>query len=153
MDTPAQALEKLKHFCSYRDRAHSEVKDKLKQLGIREGDANDIMATLITGDYLNEERFARSFARGKFRIKKWGRKKIIQALKSKNVSPYCIRRGLEEIDEDEYRQILARLASDKYSLLKNEQYLNRKYKTMQYLLAKGYEADLVGETVRKLQQK
>lgn len=150
MDTPSQALEKLKHFCSYQDRCHSEVKEKLWQLGLWGDDADQIMATLITEDYLNEERFARSFARGKFRMKKWGRKKITQALKAKKVSDYCIRKGLEEIDEEDYMESLTKLASGKYRLLKNEQYLRRKFKTSQYLLSKGYENELIREVMEEL---
>lgn len=150
MDTPSQALKKLQHFCSYQDRCHTEVKEKLRQLGLRGDEADQIMATLITEDYLNEERFAKSFARGKFRMKKWGRGKITQALRFKGISVYCIRKGLEEIDEDDYREALFRLASDKYNILKGEQYLRRRYKTTQYLLGKGYEPELIREILAEV---
>lgn len=152
MDTLDQALEKLKHFCSYRDRAHIEVKSKLHQLGVWGEDVDEIIAALITEDYLNEERFARSFARGKFRMKNWGRKKIIQTLRFKQISPYCIRKGLEEIDDEEYMKTLTKLATKKYATLKSEQYLRRQYKTTQYLLSKGYEADLVRDAVQALRK-
>lgn len=150
MDTPSQALKKLQHFCSYQDRCHTEVKEKLRQLGLRGDEADQIMATLITEDYLNEERFAKSFARGKFRMKKWGRGKITQALRFKGISVYCIRKGLEEIDDDDYREALFRLASDKYNILKGEQYLRRRYKTTQYLLGKGYEPELIREILAEV---
>lgn len=143
-------LEKLKHFCAYQDRCHSEVKAKLQQLKIWGNEADEIMAALIMEDYLNEERFTRSFVRGKFRMKQWGKNKIIQALKSKFISDYCIRKGLEEIDEEEYYKILEKLASEKYRSLKSEQYLRRRFKTIQYLLAKGYEAALVNERLKKI---
>jgi regulatory protein len=153
MDTPDRALEKLKRFCSYQERSHSEVKAKLRQLGIWGNDAGEIMATLIGEDYLNEERFARSFARGKFRMKNWGRKKIVQSLRFKQVSDYCIVKGLEEIDAGEYEQTLRKLACQKYDSLKTEQFLRRQYKTTQYLLAKGYEPDLVREVIGELKNK
>lgn len=150
MDTPSQALEKLRHFCAYQERCHAEVSDKLRQLGLWGPDADEILATLINENYLNEERFARSFARGKFRMKNWGRKKITQALNLKKISPYCIRQGLSEIPEDAYRQTLKKLARDKYEALRKEQYLKRRYKTIQYLIAKGYEPDLVREVLDDL---
>lgn len=150
MDTHDQLLEKLKHFCAYRDRAHSEVRDKLRQLGVWGDDAGEIMADLITADYLNEERYARNFARGKFRMKQWGRKRIIQMLKLKQVSDYCIRKGLQEIDEKAYLTTLATLTAQKYDSLRGEQYLRRQFKTRQYLLSKGYEPDLVGDAIREL---
>lgn len=151
MNNPA--LEKLKHFCSYQDRCHAEVKTKLYQLRIWGNEADEIMAVLITEDYLNEERFAHSFVRGKFRMKQWGRNKIKQALKQKQISAYCIRKGLEEIEEEEYSQTLKKLASDKYLSLKNEQYLRRRFKTTQYLMAKGYEPDLIHEILKAITDK
>lgn len=147
MDTPRQALEKLKHFCAYQERCHTEAREKLRQLGIRGGEADGILAALIEEGYLNEERYARSFARGHFRLKKWGKEKISRALASKEVSPYCIRRGLSEIPEDEYLDTLAALARGKYASLRDEQYLRRRFKTYQYLLSRGYEASLVREAL------
>lgn len=147
MNTFDQVLDKLKHFCSYRDRAHTEVKSKLYELGVWGEQADEIIAALIQENYLNEERYARSFARGKFRIKNWGRRKIVHALKFKQISPYCIKKSLEEIDEEEYIKTLTQLATDKYQSLKKNQYLVRQYKTTQYLIAKGYEPDLVREVM------
>lgn len=143
-------LHKLKHFCAYQDRCHAEVKAKLNQLKIWGNEADEIMAALITENYLNEERYARSFVRGKFRMKQWGRNKIKQGLKQKQISEYCIRKGLEEIDEEEYLQTLRKLASDKYLSLKNEQYLRRQFKTTQYLMAKGYESNLIQEILKEI---
>lgn len=147
MSTP---LDKLKHFCAYQERCHSEVKAKLGQLRVWGNEADEIIAALITEDYLNEERFARGFARGKFRMKQWGRNKIRQALKEKNISAYCIKKGIEEIDEQEYRRTLEKLASDKYQSLKKDQYLKRKFNTIRYLLSKGYETALIQETIEKI---
>jgi regulatory protein len=140
----------MQQFCAYQERCHKEVKDKLWDLGLREKDRDEIIATLITDGYLNEERFARSFAGGKFRMKKWGRRKIVQALHRHQISPYCIARGLEEIPETDYHDTLCKLASDKYALLKKEPYLKRKHHTYRYLLGKGYEGELIGEVLDDL---
>jgi regulatory protein len=141
--TKEQALQKLKHYCAYQERCHNEVKEKLYDLGIWKKDHDDIIATLIEENYLNEERFAIAFAGGKFRIKKWGRVKIKYELKQKQVSEYCIKKALKQIQEDEYEKVLEKLAIEKYASLKNEQYLIRKKKTMNYLIARGFEIDLV----------
>lgn len=141
--TKEQALQKLKHYCAYQERCHQEVKEKLFQLGIWKHDHDEIIATLIEENYLNEERFAIAFAGGKFRVKHWGRVKIKYELKQKQVSEYCIKKALKQIDEEEYVQQLKKLADEKYSSLKAEQYLVRKKKTMDYLVARGFEIDLV----------
>lgn len=145
-----QALQKLKHYCAYQERCHSEVKEKLYQLGVWKKDHDEIMATLIEENYLNEERFAIAFAGGKFRIKHWGRVKIKYELKQKQVSDYCIKKALQQMDEEEYLSVLNKLAKEKYAALKNEQYLIRKKKTMDYLLAKGFEPELSKNIVDKL---
>lgn len=147
--TKQQALQKLKHYCAYQERCHNEVKEKLYNLGVWKKDHDEIIATLIEENYLNEERFAIAFAGGKFRIKHWGRVKIKYELKQKQVSEYCIKKALKQIEEEEYLKILSKLAKEKYASLKNEQYLVRKKKTMDYLIRKGFEMDLLREVVEK----
>ncbi len=147
--TKEQALQKLKHYCAYQERCHSEVKEKLYQLGVWKKDHDEIMAALIEENYLNEERFAIAFAGGKFRVKQWGRVKIKYELKQKQVSEYSIKKAMKQIDEEEYLSVLNKLAKEKYAALKSEQYLVRKKKTMVYLQAKGFEADLVRKAVEK----
>lgn len=141
--TREQALQKLKHYCAYQERCHQDVKEKLYSLGVWKRDQDEIMATLIEENYLNEERFAIAFAGGKFRIKGWGRVKIKYELKQKQVSDYCIKKALKQIDEDEYQTQLQKTAVDKYNALKGEQYLIRKKKTMDYLIVRGFESQLV----------
>jgi len=138
-----QALQKLKHYCGYQDRSHSEVKEKLYSLGVWKKDHDEIMAALIEENYLNEERFALAFARGKFRMKQWGRVKIKYELKQRQVSEYSIKKALKQIDEEEYMTSLKKLAEDRYASLKGEQYLVRKKKTIDYLMQKGYETGLI----------
>jgi len=138
-----QALQKLKHYCGYQDRSHSEVKEKLYSLGVWKKDHDEIMAALIEENYLNEERFALAFAGGKFRMKQWGRVKIKYELKQRQVSEYTIKKALKQIDEEEYMTSLKKLAEDRYASLKGEQYLVRKKKTIDYLMQKGYEPGLI----------
>jgi len=141
--TREQALQKLKHYCRYQERSHSEVKEKLYSLGVWKKDHDEIIAALIEENYLNEERFAIAFAGGKWRIKQWGRIKIKYELKQKQVSDYSIKKALKQIDEEEYMKILQKLAKEKYAALKNEQWIVRKKKTIDHLLAKGYEPELI----------
>lgn len=142
--TKEQGLQKLRQYCAYQERSHYEVTQKLWDLGVRRAEHPEIIATLIEEDYLNEERFAKQFAGGKWRMKEWGRRKIYYALKEKQVSEYNIKKAMKEIDEEAYLKKLKELAKEKYEALKDEQYLVRKRKTMDYLLQKGYEPDLVG---------
>lgn len=147
--TKEQALQKLKHYCAYQERCHSEVKEKLYSLGVWKIDHDEIIATLIEENYLNEERFAIAFAGGKWRIKQWGRVKIKYELKQKQVSEYSIKKALKQIDEEEYLKVLSKLAKEKYAALKNEQYLVREKKTIDYLLKKGFESELVKRVTEK----
>ena len=109
--TPEQAVPKIKQYCAYQERCHSEVRDKLYSFGLHKNDVEEIISTLITENYLNEERFAIHFAGGKFRMKQWGKIKIKQALKYKQVSDYCIRKALKEIDAHEYEKTFQKLVS------------------------------------------
>lgn len=147
--TKEQALQKLKHYCAYQERCHSEVKEKLFNLGVWKKEHDEIISTLIEENYLNEERFAIAFAGGKWRVKQWGRVKIKYELKQKQVSEYCIKKALQQISQEEYLAVLKKLADEKYASLKAEQYLVRKKKTMDYLLNKGFEMDLVRGLVGK----
>lgn len=151
--TKDQALQKLKQYCAYQERSHYEVKQKLWDLGVRRAEHDEIASTLIEENYLNEERFAKAFAGGKFRMKDWGRKKIYYALKEKQVSEYNIKKGMKEIEDEDYQKKVQTLAEKKYELLKNEQYLVRKKKTMDYLLQKGFELDLITKVINEIKDK
>lgn len=147
--TKEQALQKLKHYCGYQERCHQEVQQKLYDLGVWKKDHDEIIAALIEEDYLNEERFAIAFAGGKWRMKQWGRVKIRYELKQKQVSDYSIKKAMKEVPEEEYLQTLKELADEKYASLKSEQYLVRKKKTMDYLMQRGFEMDLVRKVMEK----
>ena len=145
--TREQALQKLKHYCAYQERSHSEVREKLYTLGVWKKDHDELIATLIEENYLNEERFAIAFAGGKFRIKQWGRVRIRYELKQKQVSEYCIKKALNQFSEEEYFATLEKLAKKKLVALKGEHYLVKKKKLVDYLVAKGFEIDLIKQVM------
>ena len=151
--TKEQALQKLRHYCSYQERSHYEVIQKLWELSIKKSEHDEIIATLIDEDYLNEERFAIQYAGGKFRMKDWGKKKILYGLREKKVSDYSIKKALAAIDEEDYMKTLNKLTEEKYNSLKGEQYLERKKKTIDYLMQKGYEYELVNKVLSYLAEK
>ena len=148
--TPEQALQKLRQYCAYQERSHYEVEQKLWELGQPGKVHATLIAKLIEDDYLNEERFAIQFAGGKFRMKDWGRKKILYALREKKVSEYSIKKAMKEISEEAYLKTLESLAEKKYALLKGELPALRKKKTMEYLITKGYEPDLVYRVLNRM---
>ena len=143
-----QALQKLRHYCAYQERCHNEVKEKLYAFGLHRKEVDESIAQLIEEDYLNEERFAIQFAGGKFRMKQWGRIKIKYALKQRQISEYCIKKALKEIDVEAYHATLLKLSEQKWSSLKNERNIfARKSKTRDFLLQRGFESDLVNEVI------
>lgn len=146
---PLQALEKARNWCAVQERCHSEVRSKLFDWGIREETAEQLISQLIAEGFLNEERFARAYARGKFRIKHWGRIKIVQGLKFRKISPYCIRKGLEEIEEEEYRQTLRGLFEKRCREVKERNPWTRKAKIFSYLAGKGYEPEQIRELLQE----
>lgn len=144
---------KLRYYCAYQERCHVEVREKCWELGLRGEDIENAIAHLVEDGFLNEERYAKAYAGGKFRMQQWGRKKISMMLKQKQVSDYCIRKGLAEIDEEDYMQTLQQLAEKKYHLLRSEQYLKRQYKTLQYLLQRGFEQELARAAIEQIAKK
>lgn len=148
--TKEQALEKIRHYCSYQERCHKEVKDKLYTYGLRTDEVDQIIAEMIENNFLNEERFAIQFAGGKFRMKKWGRIKIQYELQQKRVNSYIIKIALKEIDEKNYLETLQKLAERKCNVLSNEHKLVRQSKANAYLLQKGYEQRLISEAINRI---
>lgn len=149
-----QALQKIRHYCGYQERCHTEVKEKLYSFGLFKQDVEEMISTLIEENYLNEERFAQHFAGGKFRMKQWGRRRIEYELKQKKLSDYCIRKGLKEIDEKDYRETLENLAEEKWKQLEGEENLfSRRKKLSDYLVHKGYEYTYISEIVLSISNK
>jgi regulatory protein len=137
-------------YCNYQERCHKQVRNKLYDLGATTTEVQQLITDVIEAGLLNEERYARSFARGKFRIKRWGRIKIRQHLKADQVSDYCIKKAMLEIDGDEYTTVLLRLAEKKWNELERENVSARKMKTFRYLLQKGFEADFINDTLKEI---
>jgi len=148
--TVDEALQKLMHFCAYRDRSQKEVETKLDEMRMIPEAKEKIIITLMQENFLNEERFARSFVRGKFRIKKWGRIKITQELKKKEISSPIIKLGLSEIKESDYRTTLYELAEKKLNLINEPNSFKKKGKLADHLLRKGYESSLVFDCVNEI---
>ena len=145
-------MQKLRQYCAYQERCHAEVKEKLYSFGLHRKEVDESIAQLIGENYLNEERFAIQFAGGKFRMKQWGRVKIKHALKQKQISEYCIRKAMKEIDEDDYVAALKKLSEEKWKTLRSEKNTFIKMrKTRDFLLQRGYENDLVNEAIATLQ--
>jgi regulatory protein len=144
--TKEQALQKLKHYCGYQERCHSEVISKLYDLGVYKNEQDEIISTLIQENYLNEERFAIQFAGGKFRMKQWGKTKIKYELKGKQISEYCIKKALATIPTADYLQTAQKLFDAKSNTLKSEKNIFiKKRKLQDYLMQKGYEISVIKE--------
>jgi regulatory protein len=140
--------EAIRNYCNYQERCHHDVRYKLVSLGARGDELEQILTELIEEGLLNEVRFAQSYVRGKFRYNGWGRVKITQALKQKMLSDYCIKKGLQEINEAEYTSTIQHLVKQKWQSLKTERHAAiRKQKIFRYLLQKGYEYDLINKAL------
>jgi regulatory protein len=149
--TPDQAFPKAKHYCAYQERCHSEVKDKLYSFGLNKKEVEEIVSKLVEENYLNEERFALQFAGGRFRMKHWGKVKIRYELKQKQVSDYSIKKALAAIDSASYQKTFYKLFEDKLKMLKGEKNIFTKKKKIQdYLLQKGFEADLIRSMINDM---
>ena len=139
-----EELKSILHYCKYQERCHAEVRNKLYELGFTSVDVERLLTELIATDVVNEERFARAFARGKFRMMQWGREKIKIELKQRKISDYCIKKALTEIDSDEYDNTLNKLTIKKLIQLKTDRSeASKKGKLYRYLVQKGYERDIV----------
>ena len=144
----AQAWEKIRHYCAYQERCHSEVKEKLNEFGMDYSESEQLISRLIEENYLNEERFAIHYAGGHFRMRKWGKVKITHALRQKGVSAFCIKKAIADIDQDEYFAVLEKLAGEKWKTIKTGTLYVKRFKCKQYLLQKGYESNLADEVLK-----
>ena len=150
--TPEQAFQKLKQYCAYQERAHEEVKTKAYGYGLRKVDVEVLLSQLIQEGYLNEERFARLFAGGRFRAKKWGKVKIGYELKARKVSEYNIRMALQEIPEADYQKTAEQIASKKWKSIRGQgvNTYTRQSKTRAYLQQRGFETSVIAAALRRL---
>lgn len=141
------ALQKMMHYCAYQERCHQEVRSKLITLEIYGDDLEEIIAELITENFLNEERFAKAYAGGKFRVKKWGKVRIRQELKKRKISDYCIKKAMQEIDEEGYEAGLYTLIEKKRKTEKEKNEFILKGKLAKYAISKGFESHLVWQVL------
>lgn len=145
-----EARKKLEYYCSYQERCHKEVEQKLKGMKMIPEARNIIMLHLMENDYLNEERFAKTYVRGKFKIKKWGRRRLVLELRKKDVSKVNINLALKEIEEPEYTEVFNELSEKKANSLRESNILRKKQKLRDYLLYRGWETHMVYERVNSL---
>jgi len=148
-----EAWAKIQHYCAYQERSHREVKEKLYTYGLYKNEVEELLVRCISEGFLNEERFARSFAGGKFRVKKWGRLKIENELKQHGLSKNCIARGLKELNPDDYTKTLFFLMTRKIARSKLLHYKTLKNKVTSSAIGKGYESELVWSLLEELIKK
>lgn len=148
--TVNEATKKIEYYCTYQERCHKEVIDKLKGYGMFPQAIEHIVGHLIKEKYLNEERFAQNFARGKFGTKKWGKNRIVNGLKSRGISRFNIQSALNEISEKDYMETLDTLARKRLAEIKENHPQKRKKKLADYLLYRGWESDLVYKKIKEL---
>ncbi|MDX1903366.1 MAG: regulatory protein RecX [Thermonemataceae bacterium] len=146
-----EAIKKMAAFCAYQERSQEEVRQKMyKEYSLDEEAVEFVIAELIGQNFINEERFAKTFASSKFRLKKWGKIKIKQALRQHHLSEYCLRQALAEIPDEAYEETLRILLEKKNKQIKDANLLKRKQKLLQYVSTKGYEMDISIELIREL---
>jgi regulatory protein len=148
--SPAVAFEKISSYCAYQERSHKEVRNKLYAYGLHKADVEEILTRLITEGFLNEERFAKAFAGGKFRMKKWGRNKIAHEMEAHGISPKCIQKGLNEIDGSDYTKTLKSLLKKKLEQTRESNPYKKKNLAARYVIGKGYEPEYVWEIMKEI---
>ncbi|KUO67374.1 MAG: recombinase RecX [Lutibacter sp. BRH_c52] len=148
--TVDEATKLMENFCAYQERCHKEIEQKLHDLQMIPEAKEKIILHLLQHNFLNEERFSKAFARGKFSIKKWGRIKIVNELKFRNISPYNIKTALKEIDDIDYLRTLKKIAEKKWVLIKEPNAFKKRSKMLNYLSSKGYESEIIYEVMNGL---
>ncbi len=148
--TVAEATQKLEYYCSYQERCHDEVYGKLRDMGMIPQAIDIITVHLIENGFLNEERYACSFARGKHRMKSWGKIRIVNELKYRHISKYNIDKALQEISPEEYLETFHKTSESQWINIRESNYLKKQKKFCDFLLRKGFESDLVYSKMQEL---
>ncbi len=143
-------MQKLRRYCAYQERCHDEVRTKLHSLKVYGLELEEAVSQLVEEGFLNEERFARAYAGGKFRMRKWGRVKISGELKKRHISNYCIDRALAEIPEADYMAVMRQLIRSALQRYKQRDAFNAAGKTAAFMVQKGYEPDLVWREIKDI---
>lgn len=145
-----QARLVIKKYCAYQERSQRQVRERLQKMGLIEEAANLLISECIQENYLNEERFARAFVRGKHNIKKWGRKRLVLELKHHEISDYVLRAAMSELDDESYDEQLEELAQKRWNAVTEQNAYKKGKKVVDYLLRRGYESDAVWNVVHQL---
>ena len=148
-----EAQSKLENYCAYQERCHKEIVEKLRGMNMIPQAMDLIIVHLIDNKYLNEERFACSFARGKHRIKHWGKIRIVNELKFRKISQYNITTALKEITAEEYNNNFHTLADRQWENIREINAIKKRKKFCDFLLRKGFESNLIYEKVKDLEGK
>jgi len=148
--TVDEIKRKLENYCVYQDRCHKEVEQKMWEFNLIPEAKELILLSLMKDNFLNEERFSKSYARGKFRIKSWGKQRIIRELKFRDISAYNIKTGLKEIDEAEYLKTIYRVTENRNEVISEPNIYKRKKKLIDFLMRKGFENDLIFKVVAEV---
>ena len=147
-----EALKKIEHYCAYQERCHDEVVQKLRTMKMDADEIDTIIVKLIQDNFLNESRFACSFARGKHRIKFWGKNRIVNELKFRNISQYNINLALKEISNEEYLDTFDKIALRNWDSIKETNLQKKRKKFCDYLLRKGFESNLIYDKAKELER-
>lgn len=145
-----KVLDRLQRYCAYQERCHQEVRSKLLNIQVYGDDLEEVMMKLVQDDYLNEERFARSFARGKFRLKKWGKMRILAELKRRDISDYCQRKAMTEIDQEEYLETARKLGEKLMKEYSGQPAYVQKQKIIRRMATRGFEFELIHSILASL---
>lgn len=148
--SPCEAKQKIYRYCAYQERSHKEVRDKLYEYGLYRDEVEELLSALITEGFLNEERFAKAFAGGKFRMQRWGRIKILNELEARGLTSNCIKIGMKEIEDADYLQTLREILKRKLNQIDEENAFVKRDKLARYAIQKGFEPDLVWPEVKIL---
>jgi len=147
-----EAKLKIEHFCTYQERCHEEVTSKLWSMKMTAEEINEIIVHLIEQNYLNESRFACSFARGKHRIKHWGKIRIMNELKMRKINQTLINLALKEISPEEYIETFENLSERNWQSIQETNSLKKRKKFCDYMLRRGFESNLIYDKVRELEK-
>jgi regulatory protein len=145
--TVDEIKRKLENYCVYQDRCHKEVEQKMWEFHLIPEARELILLSLMKDNFLNEERFAKSYARGKFRIKSWGKQRIVRELKFRDISAYNVKTALKEIEETEYLKTIYRITENRNAVITESNIYKRKKKLIDFLMRQGFENDLIFKVV------
>ena len=148
--TVDEIKRKLENYCVYQERCHKEIEQKMREYNLIPEAKEMLLLSLMKDNFLNEERFAKSYARGKFRIKSWGKQRIIRELKFRDISAYNIKTALKEINEEEYIATVYRITENRNEVISEPNIYKRKKKLIDFLMRKGFENDLIFKTVNEV---